>query len=181
MSDLISKARSFAIEMHERFLHVRSNGEAYWHHPERVVATLKSLNVAPEVQAAGWLHDVPEDCASDAPACQDLLTEIERRFGTTVAALTSEVTNFFGPDATMDEKQQRLVEHAMHMSPDAKKIKLADRRDNISDMAGWTLNKRRRYARATIRLLAALEPLPQGTEALAAEIACRAESVLKSG
>ncbi len=178
MADLLSDARIFAIEMHERFKHRRSNGEPYWHHPERVVATLARHGVAPEVQAAGWIHDVAEDCAADVHECEALLLQIETRFGATVASLTREVTNFFPRSATMEEKQQRLIEHAHQMSPGAKWIKLADRMDNISDMAGWSVEKRRRYAEATILLLSALLPLPNGAESLHERISRCADAAI---
>lgn len=178
MSEIVRQARALAIEMHDRFQHTRSNGEPYWRHPERVVATLTAAQLPPEVLAAAWLHDVPEDCAADPAECDALLADIERRFGPQVASITREVTNFFGPEATMEEKQARLVEHAAHMSAHAKWIKLADRRDNISGMDNWKPDKQQRYAAATVRLLAALQPLPPGAEKVAAEIAQRTQSIL---
>ena len=179
MSELLEAARQYAVEMHEKFKHKRSNGEPYWNHPRRVVETLAAHGVDERVQAAGWLHDVPEDCAAVLAECEALLAEIERRFGREVAGFTREVTNFFGAaPATMEEKQQRLIDHAPHLSAGAKWIKLSDRLDNISDMTGWPDEKQKRYARATVRLLAALAPFPPGAEALAAEIQRRAEAWL---
>lgn len=178
MQPLVAAARALAIELHEQHGHTRADGEPYWRHPERVVATLVAYGQGMEIQAAGWLHDIPEDCSADVAHCEQLLREIESRFGAVVAQLTREVTNYFPPGATMEEKQQRLVEHAAHMSPGAKWIKLADRRDNVFGMSVWPAEKRRRYASATLRLLEALRPVPAGAEILGAEIRQRAGEVL---
>lgn len=180
MHPFIVAARALAVEMHDRHGHTRADGEPYWRHPERVVATLAAHEQGVEIQAAGWLHDIPEDCAADEAQCEQLLREIEHRFGAVVAALTREVTNYFPPEATMEQKQQRLVAHARHMSPGAKWIKLADRRDNIFGMKPWSVEKRQRYATATLRLLEALRPVPDGAEKLVAEIHGQAAAVLGS-
>lgn len=167
---LVQRARELAIEMHDYCGHTRSTGEPYWHHPERVAQTL-TLHGRPEaVIAAAWLHDVPEDCPEDAAGCEALLLEINELFGGEVGALVREVTNYFGPEATMEEKQARLREHARHMSAEAKWIKLADRWDNISGMQGWSEEKKRKYGVATLALLDALKPLPVGSEGLSEKI-----------
>lgn len=180
MSTIIDDARRFAIEMHDKFKHQRSNGEAYWHHPERVVATLQSHGVEDAVVAAAWIHDVAEDCAANEIECEELLKDIERRFGQAVATLAREVTNYFSPTsgATMEQKQKRLAEHAPYLSPGAKWIKLADRFDNISGMDGWSDEKRHRYATATLRLLEALRPTPPGADDLVEKIAAMARQRL---
>lgn len=163
---LVPLAREMAISMHESCGHRRSDGSPYWQHPERVVETLARFGLPEEVLAAAWLHDVPEDCPTDIAGCEKLLLEIEAKFGPEVGHLVREVTNFFGPEATMEEKQARLREHARHMSSAAKFIKLADRFDNISGMVGWPKPKRDRYTRATELLIEALRPIPPGAETL---------------
>ncbi len=178
MHPLIENARAHAIESHDRCQHKRSNGEPYWRHPERVVATLAAHSVSPEIQAAGWLHDVAEDCAATQSECEQQIADIERRFGAPVAKLVREVTNFFTHEATMEQKQQRLIEHAPHLCEGAKWIKLADRRDNIADMSGWAAEKKQRYARATLKLIEALKPYPADAAGISAEISQRAQRVL---
>ncbi len=178
--DLVESARQTAVEMHNQCCHLRSDGEPYWRHPERVVGTLRGLQLDSAVLAAAWLHDVAEDCPNDAAGCETVLRELESKFGLDVASLVREVTNFSGPDATMEQKQAKLQEHARRMTDRAKWIKLADRLDNISGMLGWSAQKQRRYAEATHRLLDALRPWPQGSEVLAAEIAQVAESRLNA-
>lgn len=171
---LVALARSTAIASHDRCGHVRSDGQRYWTHPQRVVATLAEHGQPAEVLAAAWLHDVAEDCPTDAAGARALLAGFVVEFGPQVAALVTEVTNYFGPAATMEEKQARLREHARTMSDGAKWIKLADRWDNISGMVGWPAEKRTRYALATKLLLEALKPWPSGSEQLAGKIATKA-------
>lgn len=168
---LIDKARAVAIAAHDAWRHARSDGTPYWTHPERVASTLAGHGLPPEVLAAAWLHDVAEDCCDDQAGSRDWLVRFEEEFGPVVASLATEVTNYFGPEATMEEKQARLREHARTMSDGAKWIKLADRLDNITGMVGWSPEKRRRYASSTLLLLEALRPWPEGSEPLAGQIA----------
>ena len=168
---LVTKARDLAIASHDACGHTRSDGTPYWTHPERVVKTLAAHGLPPEVLAAAWLHDVAEDCPADEAGSRELLTRFAAEFGREVASLVTEVTNFFGADATMEEKQARLREHALTMSDKAKWIKLADRLDNITGMVGWSREKRSRYATATRLLLDALKPWPEGADSLAGQIA----------
>jgi ribA/ribD-fused uncharacterized protein len=177
---LVTRAKALAISMHDGCGHTRSDGEPYWRHPERVVETLLRYGRPPTTIAAAWLHDVPEDCPPDGAGCEALLERIASEFGPEVGALVREVTNFSEPDASMEEKQARLREHAKHMTAEAKWLKLADRLDNISGMAKWSDEKRVRYATVTTRLLGALEPIPTGAEPLADAIRVRADDVARS-
>lgn len=175
---IVARARAMAVAMHDGCGHTRSDGAPYWTHPERVVATLARFGQPGAVLAAAWLHDVPEDCPSTLAECRAMLERIGREFGPEVAGLVGEVTNFSTPDETLEVKQARLREHARSMSHGAKWIKLADRWDNISGMDGWSADKKRRYAQATVLLLEALAPLPPGSEPLARQIADKAAAVL---
>jgi len=175
---LIERARVMAVEMHEAGGQKRSDGEPYWKHPGRVMETLRARGAAPAVLAAAWLHDVPEDCTPDAAGCEAMLQKISQDFGPEVGSLVREVTNYFGSEASMEQKQARLREHARHMSEGAKWIKLADRLDNISGMKGWPDSKKRRYATATVALLDALRPWPVGSEEIVAAITTHAQRIL---
>jgi (p)ppGpp synthase/HD superfamily hydrolase len=168
---VVARARDVAIASHDACGHTRSDGTPYWTHPERVVQTLAAYGLTAEVLAAAWLHDVAEDCPTDEVSSRELLARFTVEFGPEVGSLVTAVTNYFGPEATMEEKQARLREHALSMSDGAKWIKLADRWDNISGMVGWPPEKRRRYAAATLMLLDSLKPWPPGAESLASRIA----------
>ena len=177
---LVVSAREYAVTSHDACRHKRSDGTPYWTHPERVVSTLAAHGLQPEVLAAAWLHDVAEDCPADEAGCRELLARFEVEFGPGVASLVTEVTNYFGPEAAMEEKQARLCDHARTMSDGAKWIKLADRLDNITGMVGWSPEKRYRYAIATVRLLEALKPWPSGSKALVEQISVAASCLQAS-
>ena len=170
MHPLVVLARKCAVTSHDACGHTRSDGTPYWTHPERVAKTLAAHGLSPEVLAAAWLHDVAEDCPADEAGSRELLGRFKVEFGADVASLVTEVTNYFGPEATMEQKQARLREHARTMSDGAKWIKLADRLDNITGMVGWSPEKRCRYASATLLLLEALKPWPAGSESLTQQI-----------
>jgi len=171
---MVCNARDTAIAMHDACGHRRSDDTPYWVHPQRVAETLTAHGQPSEVIAAAWLHDTAEDCPADQAGSIELLARFATDFAPEVAALVAEVTNFFGPEASMEEKQARLRAHARTMSDGAKWIKLADRLDNIADMEGWTASRKRRYADATLLLLDALRPWPHGSEPIAARIAYHA-------
>ena len=75
--------------------------------------------------AGALLHDTVEDC-DVTPA------ELAARFGADVARVVAEVTDDKSlPKARRKELQ---VEHAAHISPQAKLVKLADKIANVRDV-----------------------------------------------
>jgi len=95
----------------------------------------------PLVICAALLHDTIEDTATTE-------AELAGRFGAAVARIVMEVTD----DKALDkETRKRLqVEHAPHISAEAKLVKLADKIANLRDIAssppaGWPLARRREY------------------------------------
>ncbi len=94
-----------------------------------------------EVIVAAVLHDTVEDT-------ETTFAEIADRFGPRVAGLVAEVTD----DKTLPkaERKRLQVEHAVHASPGAKLIKLADKTSNLRAMAfspprGWPAARRAEY------------------------------------
>ncbi len=102
-----------------------------------------------DVLAAGILHDTVEDTGT-TPA------ELELEFGPRVCALVAEVTD--DKSRPKEERKQLQIEHAPHLSPGAKQIKLADKISNVREIgasppAGWDLTRRQQYiawARAVV-------------------------------
>lgn len=87
-----------------------------------------------EILCAAALHDVVEECGTP-------LEEIEERFGTRVAELVEELTRKEPTEqeaAGLDEdelaalRSRMLLEEIAQMSPDAQRIKLADRLSNLT-------------------------------------------------
>jgi guanosine-3',5'-bis(diphosphate) 3'-pyrophosphohydrolase len=94
-----------------------------------------------EVLVAAILHDTIEDTETTAE-------EIERHFGNAVAGLVLEVTD----DRTLTsmERKRLVIEHAPHLTPRAKVIKIADKICNVADTASnppasWSRQRRRDY------------------------------------
>ena len=93
------------------------------------------------VICAALLHDTVEDTATTHE-------ELANAFGSRVARIVAEVTD----DKTLPkaERKRLQVEHAAHLSPEAKLVKLADKISNVRDMvasppAHWPMRRRREY------------------------------------
>jgi guanosine-3',5'-bis(diphosphate) 3'-pyrophosphohydrolase len=91
--------------------------------------------------AAALLHDTIEDTET-SPA------ELDREFGAEIRSIVEEVTD---DKALPKADRKRLqVEHAAHISPKAKLVKLADKIANLRDVATsppdrWDLPRRQDY------------------------------------
>ena len=126
----ILHAAKFAKSAHEGQTR-RYSGVPYIIHPARVAARVSLLDgVSEDMIVAAWLHDVIEDT--------DVIpTEIGMEFGEPVLKLVRELTN-----PSKDSKEPRWVrkqmdlDHLKDVSRDAKRIKLADRYENLLDMEG---------------------------------------------
>jgi (p)ppGpp synthase/HD superfamily hydrolase len=102
----------------------------YIEHPMRVAGRLCLIpDVTEDVVAAGWLHDVPEDCA--VPFCQ-----IGVSFNLEVAKLVFELTNPSKnyPELSRPLKKSLDRKWLKQVSRWAKIIKLVDRIDNLGEL-----------------------------------------------
>jgi GTP diphosphokinase / guanosine-3',5'-bis(diphosphate) 3'-diphosphatase len=95
----------------------------------------------PLVIRAALLHDTIEDTATTEE-------ELRAAFGESVARVVMEVTD----DRTLEraERKRLQVEHAPHLSREAKLVKLADKISNLRDVASspppqWTLQRQQEY------------------------------------
>ncbi|TDH35744.1 HD domain-containing protein [Pseudohoeflea suaedae] len=124
---LVMRAADFARTMHEGQVR-KYTGEPYFNHVERVAERLTQINAQIEAIAAGYLHDVMEDCGVSMDAlCKD--------FGGPVARLVWWVTNqapkSFGNRA---ERKAFECERLAGAPRGAQNIKLADIIDNTRDL-----------------------------------------------
>lgn len=137
------KALAFAADKHRD--HRRKGAEAspYINHPIVVAEILARVGGVDDVTVlrAALLHDTLED--TDATPA-----ELEERFGPAVRALVEEVTD----DKTLPKevRKQRQIDHAPHLSPRAKLIKIADKICNVRDVTsappkGWSRERRLEY------------------------------------
>lgn len=140
---LILRAAAFAARKHRDQRRKDVEASPYINHPlelARVLAEVGGVSDAATLCAA-LLHDTIEDTATTHE-------ELMREFGPEIALLVGEVTD---DKALPKAERKRLqVEHAATISEKAKRVKLADKLCNITDVtrsppADWSLQRRREY------------------------------------
>ncbi len=94
-----------------------------------------------DVICAALLHDTVEDT-------QTTQAELREAFGRKIASVVMEVTD----DKSLEkaDRKRLQIEHAPHLSREAKLVKLADKISNVRDMlasppAHWPIRRRREY------------------------------------
>lgn len=130
MDDLILLAARTAKAAHEGQLR-KYHRLPYILHPARVASRVTLIDDATaEEIAAAWLHDVIEDC--------DYTSERLREIGfpPLTVQLVEELTNpsTFADNLPRRERKALDRDHIAQVSFEAKRIKLADRVDNLRDM-----------------------------------------------
>ena len=128
----------------------------------------------PELVVAALLHDAIED--QEVPRAV-----IANAFGAGVAALVEEVTD--DKSLPKEERRRLQVEHAPHLSPAAKLIKLANKISNVRDVtdsppSGWSVESRREYLEWAERVIARCRGTNEPLERLFDEVLQRARRVV---
>ena len=128
---LILQAIKFAADKHEHQRRKNQAATPYINHPLAVMETLWRVGQVRHVPTlvAAVLHDTIEDT-------ETMPEEIETLFGAEVLALVQEVTD----DKSLPKgtRKQLQIEHAFHLSAQAKEIKLADKLHNVYDVSHAT-------------------------------------------
>ena len=136
--DLIRRAYDVALASHGD--QKRLSGAPYISHPVAVACTLVELGMDSESVAAGLLHDVAEDTATD-------LTKLRKLFGLEIAGLIDGVTKLGKIPHSSREVQQaeNIRKMLIAMSEDIRVIiiKLADRLHNMRTREFWSPQKQR--------------------------------------
>lgn len=140
---LIFKALEFAARKHRDQRRKDRDASPYINHPINLVNLLwNTAGVTdPAVVMAALLHDTVEDTATT-------FAELRQEFGEAVEQLVREVTD--DKSLPKQERKQRQVEHAAHLSQQAKLVKLADKISNLRDIIGsppadWSSDRKREY------------------------------------
>ncbi|MCA1590354.1 MAG: HD domain-containing protein [Acidobacteria bacterium] len=137
------EAASFAAKRHAGQKRKGSDAEPYINHLLDVVDLLVNVGGVEDydVLIAAMLHDTAEDTDTT-------FEEIGEKFGREVSSYVAEVTD----DQSLPKQRRKdlQIEHAPHLSPGAKLIKLADKISNIRDVTenppdGWSIERRREY------------------------------------
>ena len=162
---LLIKALAFATHKHRTGKRKNVAKSPYINHPISVADILcNEANVTDiSVICAALLHDTVEDTEATA---EELTTE----FGQQISDIVMDVTD----DKSIEDKQRRKqlqIEHAAHISDQAKLVKLADKISNLRDVANdppadWNLERRREYFDWAKRVIDQLRGVHPGLEAL---------------
>jgi GTP diphosphokinase / guanosine-3',5'-bis(diphosphate) 3'-diphosphatase len=148
------QAASFSAQKHTGQRRKGERGEPYINHPLEVANLIASIGAVDDydILIAAILHDTVEDCGVTRE-------EIEELFGEKVAGYVMEVTD--DKSLPKAERKRLQVEHAPHLSPGAKIVKLADKISNIADItnsppADWSVERRLAYIEWGVDVVAGL-------------------------
>ncbi len=148
-AQLLERAYAFAAEKHQGV--TRLTGEPYIEHPIAVAGILAELGMDDVSIAAGFLHDVPEDCGVS-------IEEMTERFGADVAHLVEGVTKLkkINFDTKVEKQGENLRKLFLSMAGDVRVIiiKLADRLHNMRTIDPFPEAKRREVAAETLTFFA---------------------------
>ncbi len=148
----VKQALAYATQAHAG--QTRSGGAPYISHPVRVAQIIKQFKDSHNIDAliaAAYLHDTIEDTETTHEALHDL-------FGGLVASLVLELTSDLEQIKKQGKKDYLARKMAHDMSSYALVIKLADRLDNVTDIATAKDAKwRARYKAETEHIMDYLE------------------------
>lgn len=151
---ILLRAVAFAAERHRMQRRKDIDASPYINHPIAVAHLLKTEGNVSDVVTlcAALLHDTIEDT-------QTTPEDLAVAFGPEIAEVVLEVTD----DKSLDQGERKVlqIEHAPHLSPRAKLVKLADKICNVRDMAlappaGWSQARRGAYCAWAAAVVAGL-------------------------
>ena len=149
--ELIRRAWEYARRMHDGQL--RKSGDPYFIHPANVAGIITELRLDTSSVCAALLHDVAEDTLATTK-------DIEREFGSEIAALVDGVTKLSKINFTSKEDRQaenfRKMVVAMARDIRVLLIKLCDRVDNMRTLEHMKPEAQERISRETMEIYAPL-------------------------
>lgn len=137
------KAVAFAADKHRTQRRKDADASPYINHPIALANVLANEGGVTDVVvlSAAVLHDTIEDTNTTAE-------ELTAIFGAMITATVLDVTD----DKSLDKhvRKQRQIEHAPHISKEAKLVKLADKICNLRDIlasppADWSPERKQGY------------------------------------
>jgi hypothetical protein len=142
-SGVLLKTLVFAANKHQTQRRKDAAGTPYINHPIGVASILANeagIHDVTVLQAA-LLHDTVEDTNTT-------LDEIRSIFGPAVATIVAEVTD--DKSLPKEKRKELQVEHAKHISREAKLVKMADKIHNLRDLVGnpvpgWSVERIQGY------------------------------------
>lgn len=145
-------ALRYALRIHAK--QKRGNGDPYCLHLMRTSTTVLQLDLPTDMKPLRGqlgivclLHDGPEDAKENGFDPATVEADIALNFGQFVLSIVKELTQ--DPSLPKAERRKKMVEHCGDMSQHAQIIKLADRFDNLSEMATMSAKFIARYCQET--------------------------------
>ncbi|HQP03990.1 MAG TPA: HD domain-containing protein [Bacteroidales bacterium] len=169
-SQLLLKAASFAAARHQNQKRKGASAKPYINHPIKVAEILASNGEADNTNLliAALLHDVLEDTVKTPDEMIEVKSVIHDYFGANVLSIVEEVTDDKSLPKQM--RKQMQIEHAPHLSVNAKKLKLADKNNNLTDIlhdppTDWPMERKYEYfvwAEKVLNGLSGINPTMEG-------------------
>jgi guanosine-3',5'-bis(diphosphate) 3'-pyrophosphohydrolase len=158
------KAVAFAADKHRNQRRKDAEASPYINHPIALANVLANEGgvVDVTVLCAAVLHDTIEDTETTSE-------ELQAIFGPKVASVVMQVTD----DKSLEKslRKQRQVEHAPHISAEAKLVKLADKISNLRDIiasppADWSAERKQAYFEWAAKVVAGVRGVHPGLESV---------------
>ena len=159
-----AKAVAFAADKHRNQRRKDAEASPYINHPIALANVLANEGGVEDVTVlcAAVLHDTIEDTETTSE-------ELQAIFGPKVALVVMEVTD----DKSLEKslRKQRQVEHAPHISKEAKLVKLADKISNLRDIiasppADWSAERKQAYFDWAAKVVAGVRGVHPGLESV---------------
>ena len=154
MTDIFIKAVAFAADKHRNQRRKDVEASPYINHPIALANVLANEGgiANKDVLCAAILHDTVEDTDTTEE-------ELSLAFGDKITKIVLEVTD--DKSLAKDERKQQQVDHAPHISIEAKMVKLADKISNLRDIissppANWELERKQDYFKWADNVVAGL-------------------------
>jgi guanosine-3',5'-bis(diphosphate) 3'-pyrophosphohydrolase len=145
----VIRAIEFAAERHSGQTRKGNTNSPYINHPIKVVSLLLRFREEDsELLSAAALHDIIEDTAKGEQEIIELEAIIKKEFGSKVLSIVQEVSD--DKQLPFYERKEKQIKDTTYLSNDAKKIKIADKICNITDIkkdppVGWSKNRKNKY------------------------------------
>lgn len=158
------KSVAFAAEKHRDQRRKDADASPYINHPIALANVLANEGGIQDISVlcAAILHDTIEDTETTADELEDI-------FGSKVTSIVLEVTD----DMSLEKhvRKQLQIEHASHISHEAKLVKLADKICNLRDIlasppADWSAERKQTYFDWAAQIIAGMRGTHSGLESI---------------
>jgi len=164
VSGIFVKAVAFASDKHRNQRRKDADSSPYINHPIALANVLANEGEITDasVLCAAVLHDTIEDT-------QTTEAELKQTFGEGITSIVLEVTD----DKSLDKatRKQKQIEHAPHISREAKLVKLADKISNLRDIlssppSDWPAERKKAYFDWASKVVDGVRGVHPGLEAV---------------